>query len=108
MSIKPIMDMRETMKIIKPVMALKDSWVNEPGLSMGYFLYCIMTKKRTVSIILKYEQTHKLSYTEVDRRISTCRLSFVFCFFFMWVQFNFVRQRVSLSRPGYPGTCYVT
>lgn len=83
MSIKPIMDMRETMKIIKPVMALKDSWVNEPGLSMGYFLYCIMTKKRTVSIILKYEQTHKLSYTEVDRRISTCRLSFVFCFFFL-------------------------
>lgn len=71
------MDKRETMKIIKTVMALKDSWVNEPGLSMGYFLYCIITKKRTGSIILKYEQTHQLSYTEVDWGISTCRLSFV-------------------------------
>lgn len=33
--------MRETMKIIKPVKALKDNWVNEPGLCIGYlFILC--------------------------------------------------------------------
>lgn len=52
MSVKPIMDMKETMKIIKTVKALKDNCVNEPGLSIGYFLYCVITKQRTVSIMI--------------------------------------------------------
>lgn len=40
-SIKPIIDMSETMKIIKTVKALKDNWVNEPGLSIGYLFYIV-------------------------------------------------------------------